>query len=314
MHEPAEVVQAVVVDSEEAAPRPHAGRTRWLVVLAAAILAIGPLLGTGLHRERARWRVAAGLEHWLNNDVAAAVAELDAAAQLDPDLTQVYTLRSQWRVHAGDYAGALSDAEQLLRATPRSMQGVQLKGDALVYLGRAAEAAALWAEFAAVPPSQYDLADPALLNGVAYYRALGEQDLDIAWAEINAALRQLNQMSDLARSQDAWRASQVAFLDTRGYLRYLRGDNEGALEDLSPAVLGAEARRQAEHFDATTAIRLGITDPRTVAWQLKEVDRTTAVIRYHRALVLEALRRPDEAARDYRRVRELGFEPDEKLF
>jgi hypothetical protein len=47
---------------------------------------------------------------------------------------------------------------------------------------------------------------------------------------------------------------------------------------------------------------------------LKEVDRTTAVIRYHRALVLEALRRPDEAAGDYRRVRELGFEPDEKLF
>jgi tetratricopeptide (TPR) repeat protein len=314
MHQPAEVAQTAADQAAEAAPRPHSAGARWLVVLAAAILVIGPLLGTGLHRERARWRIAAGLEHWLNHDLTAALAELDAAAELDPDLTQVYALRSQWRIYAEDYAGALADAEQVLRATPGNMRGVQLKGDALVYLGRAADAAKLWAEFAAVPPSQYDIADPALLNGVAYYRALGVEDLDIAWAEINAALKQLNEMSDFARSQEAWRSSQVALLDTRGYIRYLRGDNKGALEDLGPAVLGAERQRQEQHLDKYTAVRLGMVDPRTVAWQLKEVDRTAAVIRYHRALVLESLGRDEEAAKDFRRVRELGFEPDERLF
>jgi hypothetical protein len=314
MQEPAEAVKPVSIDSAEAAPRSQSSAVVWLVVLAAATIVLGPLLGAGLHQERARWRIAAGLEHWLNNDLPAALAELDAAAQLAPDLTQIYALRSQWRLYAGDYAGALADAEQVLNASPRSMRGVQLKGDALVYLGRASEAAALWAEFAPVPRSQYDIADPTLLNGVAYYRALGEQNLDTAWAEINAALKQLNQMSEFARSQEAWRSSQVAFLDTRGYLRYLRRDYHGALEDLNPAVFGAERQRQEQLLDRTTAVRMGMIDPRVVEWQLKDVNRTVAVIRYHRALALDALDRGEEAQKDYRRVRELGFEPDERLF
>jgi tetratricopeptide (TPR) repeat protein len=314
MQQPAESLKPASDPAGEAPPRSQSSAVVWLVVLAAAAIAIGPLLGSGLHRERARWRIATGLEHWLDGDLPAALAELDAAAEIAPDLTQVFELRSQFRIYAADYAGALADAESLLSVNPLNSRGIQLKGDALVYLGRGKEAAELWADFAAVRPSQYDLVSPALLNGVAYYRALGNYELATAWAEINAALQQIGQLGERAKATQQWRSSQVAFLDTRGYIRYLRGDREGALEDLNLAVFGAERQREEQRLEGSNATRLGMVDPRTIAWQVRDVDRTLAVIRFHRALALEALGRTEEAEKDLRRVRELGFEPDEKLF
>jgi tetratricopeptide (TPR) repeat protein len=314
MQAPEDVHKPVTEEPGESPPRPQSRIATWLVVLAAATLVIGPLLGTGLHQERARWRMAAGLEHWLDNDLPAALAELDVAAGIAPDYTPVFSLRSQWRIAVGDYAGALADAEQVLKAAPQNVRGIQLRADALMHLGRSREAAKVWAEAAAVPQAQYENVDPSLLNSVAYFRALGKYDLDTAWLEINAALEQLGEFSELARQDENWRSAQVAFLDTRGYIRFLRGDHEGALEDLHPAVLGAERQRREQHLKKRTEVRLGVRDPRAVARELRDVDRSLAVIRYHRALVLEALDRSEEAEKDYRRVRELGFEPNEKLF
>ena len=46
----------------------------------------------------------------------------------------------------------------------------------------------------------------------------------------------------------------------------------------------------------------------------EELKRTVAVIRYHRGLVLDAMGDAERAQEDFRRVRELGFEPNEQLF
>ena len=48
--------------------------------------------------------------------------------------------------------------------------------------------------------------------------------------------------------------------------------------------------------------------------QLPLQQRSIAVLHYHRGLVYERLGRQDEADADYRRVRELGFEPGDDLF
>jgi tetratricopeptide (TPR) repeat protein len=314
MHESVESVKSEAVAPGDAPPPSHSGLAKWFVVLAAATLVIGPLLGAGLHHERARWRIAAGLEHYLDDDVATAIADLDAAAEIAPDLVQVYLLRSQWRTQAGDYAGALADAEEALKLSPGDAQGVQLKADALLHSGRSREAAKVWIDFAAVPPSQYEHVSRDVLNVVAYYRALGNEDLKAAWAEINVALARLNQLGEGAQSHPAWRAAQVAYLDTRGYIRLLRRDRQGALDDLNSAVLGAERQRHERRLGLNTAARLGVIDPRLVERQFKEVDRTVAVIRYHRGLALESLDRVEEAEKDFRRVRELGFEPGNQLF
>ena len=39
-----------------------------------------------------------------------------------------------------------------------------------------------------------------------------------------------------------------------------------------------------------------------------------AVIRYHRGLLYEAMGQTEAAERDFRRVRELGYEPGPQLF
>jgi hypothetical protein len=47
---------------------------------------------------------------------------------------------------------------------------------------------------------------------------------------------------------------------------------------------------------------------------MKLIYRNVAVIRYHRGQVLQAMGHTAEAAKDFRRVRELGFEPGPQLF
>ena len=54
--------------------------------------------------------------------------------------------------------------------------------------------------------------------------------------------------------------------------------------------------------------------PQEFKASLEERAQSVAVIRYHRSLVFDALNKPDAAAKDRARVRELGFDPGEHLF
>ncbi|MBW3599739.1 MAG: hypothetical protein KY475_21020 [Planctomycetes bacterium] len=281
---------------------------RWIVVLAAVVLVIGPLLGgASLQNERARWRVAAALEHWLDGELSAALAELDAAAEIAPDYPRIYQLRSDLRIEAGDYAGALEDAQRLMELAPRDIQSVQAKADALVYLGRAEEAARTWVKFSEQTQDAYNWASPEMQNSVAYYRALGEVGLKRALSQINAAI-------DRRQLGATWKDSQPMLMDTRGYIRYLRGDYKSALADMNVAVLTAERLRDEEQTRRKLSAAQSVEDPRVAAKILNGLDEMVAVIRYHRGLVFDALNREEAAQLDYRRVRQLGFEPGPQLF
>jgi tetratricopeptide (TPR) repeat protein len=253
-----------------------------------------------LPRERARWRIAAGLEHWLDQDLPSALAALDAAATLAPDYALVYELRAEWRIFAGDYRGALEDSRQLRKLAPGELDGFRLEADALLYLGRGPEAVATWLEYAELEKNLAGANQPATLNGVAYFRALANTDLDTALKEVNEAI-------DLA-------GPDPAMIDTRGYIRFRQKKHIAALGDLNPSVVAVEREWEKSRFEQRQNAALGVADPRAVAWQMKLLRRNVAVIRYHRGQILQAIGRTEDAKKDFRRVRELGFEPGPRLF
>lgn len=118
-------------------------------------------------------------------------------------------------------------------------------------------------------------------NTVAYFSALLNQDLEKALQRAERAL--------------AASGNDPAVLDTRGYILHRLGRNEQAIDDLQRAV--------GELEPSSAALKPG--DPRA---------KNFAVIVYHRSLILEALGKSSEAEQDRKRVRELGFEPDQHLF
>jgi tetratricopeptide (TPR) repeat protein len=97
-----------------------------------------------------------------------------------------------------------------------------------------------------------------------------------------------------------------AFLDTRGFLHYRLGDNEAALKDLNLAVEVAEALHDHQVINS-------VLPPNEYAYYQKQKKKVIAVMRYHRALVQEALGNQQAAQRDLKRVRDLGFEPSPTL-
>ncbi len=103
------------------------------------------------------------------------------------------------------------------------------------------------------------------------------------------------------------------FLDTRGYLYYQLRDFDAALNDLELAVPAAEAVVLGGPWRLDLD-KHNMSDVRPALRQQEELKRALAVITYHRALVFEALGLQREAQQDRDRVRELGYEPDERLF
>lgn len=103
----------------------------------------------------------------------------------------------------------------------------------------------------------------------------------------------------------------AAVFDTRGFLHYRQGNLALALADLDLAVHQVDLVRRnwpANHRH----LEVDLHELRT---QRSQLDRETAVIYYHRSLVLAALGRAKEAEAELAHARKLSqVEPDETLF
>jgi len=168
------------------------------------------------------------------------------------------------------------------------------------------------------------------LNQLAYARALAKTDLDKALADIDEAIDLVPNADKPAKSTQLERTAYYEkglFLDTRGYIHYLQGDYPAALDDLTEALKRAGVQptpkpSAAAKSDAAVksdgAVKSDATaaDSGLVAGDSAAARaRGAAVIYYHRSLVLDALDRKVEAARDRYIARQLiGREPDETLF
>ena len=109
-------------------------------------------------------------------------------------------------------------------------------------------------------------------------------------------------------------------LDTRGFVSYklaVAGETdkraerlEAGRKDLDLAVVSMEARIQIERTLVTPYQEI---DVRSARAGLKRAQQSLAVIRYHRALLLDELGEDQLAGRDRSRVKQLGYEPNERL-
>ena len=88
----------------------------------------------------------------------------------------------------------------------------------------------------------------------------------------------------------------------------MRGNFEAARPDLDLAVAGMEQEVKEEEQ------KRDYVDRREFERKLKEIRKSLAVIRYHRALLFDEIGKPKEAESDRHRVRELGYTPTPSLF
>jgi tetratricopeptide (TPR) repeat protein len=278
----------------------------WLVFVAGMILlmfivglVIGPLVYFALPGEVARWRIASAEEKRLNGDITGAIQDLDKALQEDPNNVQLLRTRSQWRLDNKEYSAALADIEQLGKLRPEDETLAFQHINILQAMGRHADAVTMAKQWLKMGTFQKTQVRAVKLNMLAYCRALANTEIDEGLTDIDEAIRIMGEKHE--------------FIDTRGFLYYRDGDLERALNDLNRAVdMGEEEYTQ--WLELTNKGRLGSSDRRELDLQARERARPVAVIRYHRALIHEGLGHKEQATNDYKRVRELGFEPNDELF
>jgi tetratricopeptide (TPR) repeat protein len=188
-----------------------------------------------------------------------------------------------------NYREALIEIEQILALEPNDVGSIELRATAHQSLGQFREAVDDWKKILSFESVAAGDRRPLALNALAYARSLANIEFDEGLVNVDEALRLTRDNAEM--------------LDTRGFLYYRQGDYERAIKDLNNAVDFAEGRSAPS-----------TSDPRIKAKADKAVAQSLAVIHYHRALIHDARKEKDKAEEDRRRVRELGFEPNENLF
>jgi tetratricopeptide (TPR) repeat protein len=257
-----------------------------------------PLLYHALPREIDRWHMALAIERRLEGDLEGAVRSLSRVLENSPTNDELLRQRAEWRLELRDLEAALADVTRALELNPRAGSGYFLRSQIYQRLDRHDEALADWATLAE-GNSAFGLTPATILNGRAYARAVAGVELDEALSDVQQAI----QLS----------GDDPALLDTRGFIHLLRGDTERALDDMNRAVERAERNHQLM-IEALNVGRPPVLDLREFKLTVAKHANNVAVLRYHRALVYDGLGEVDKAEADRRRVRELGFEPNEDLF
>jgi tetratricopeptide (TPR) repeat protein len=298
------------VEYEPAAPPRR--RTPWLWMLGFALLVVAPVIAVNYHAEVSRWKVAAALEAWERGDATGGEQLLQEALRWDPQNPQVPLVRAQRLADNKDYAGAL---EMLEKASEHGATvSTFVLAEFLTKAGRAKEAVALFdpairALRVADSETVFEFLHKAyrgnlasLLNMQAYLRAVGNFELEAALEQIEEAL-----------SYSPDKRSRTALLDTRGFIRWRKGEYAEALADLNVSVEQAEQELKEALSPKAGVGRKSVT-PADLRHEKEQLTKPVAVIRYHRALIHQSLGDEAQAEKDFARVRELGFEPGDDLF
>lgn len=289
-----DVVLASLADSEEDTGPRKSKWTRRLVILGTLALVLGPLLCAWFPKEISRWYEASAIENYDAGDLEGATEDLDRALDWDPENPSAYRQRAEWRLDDGDYAGALEDCNHALEVSADDTRTLLQRSLAHQHLGQHAEAIEDWKKLAELHENSSAANRATVLNGLAYARALGNTELNEALADVEKALE--------------IEGDNAAMLDTRGFIHYLRNDMKSAKRDMDASVEGLDADLQ-EARDPHRAV-----NQREFQRRLKLANHNEAVIRYHRALVNDKVGETEQAEQDRQRVRDLGYEPNEKLF
>jgi len=276
-------------------PSRKSGRwTSRFVILIVVLLALGPVLCLEMPAEVSRWYQAAAMERWIAGDKTGAMQYLENSLRWSSTQADAFVCRGDWRLDEQEFHQAIEDYNAALQREPGQIMALINRSLAFQHLGFHEQAIQDWKTLVDLRRSASPSQRAMLLNGLAYAQALGNMELD-------QALENVSQAIELA-------GQNPAMLDTRGYIHFLDGNFEAARADLDPAVAGVE--REYRQLERTRHY----IDRAEFERQLTSYRKNLAVIRYHRALALDALGRPEEAESDRSRVRELGYVPGPNLF
>jgi tetratricopeptide (TPR) repeat protein len=301
----------------QAAPRDQPAPVRrgrllgWvlLAMLASWLVMQAPL-------EVGRWGLARAMQLRDAGEKEAAYAQLDEAMKRfrrDPELI---LLRAEWQLDDGNKEQAIGQADRLLEDNAEDPKRLMFHSHFLQKCGEQKRAVEDLKKIEKISKRSGTPDRATALNALAYAQALADIELDDALASVNQAL-------DLE-------PNNASILDTRGFVLYRLDKHDEAIEDMDRAVAGMKgaieiARQELDESRGSGLATRGLAElrpktmqelePRTRRGQLENVLRSGAVIHYHRALVLKALDREEDAEKDWETARELaGREPDETLF
>jgi tetratricopeptide (TPR) repeat protein len=261
-------------------------------------------------REIGRWHLAAALNLRSKGEKEAAYQQLERAISWFPKSPELLLHRAEWRLEDGQRDEALADCDRMLEVGGESFSTLSIHSEFLQNAGEFAKAVDDWKKIEQASNRSGIPSRETALNGLAYAQALAEVDLDKALDHVNEALELVPNNANI--------------LDTRGFIFHLQGKDDLALVDQNRAVRGMDAEltrleraRQTEEADETSKL-VASSYPKTLrgrALGYATQARATAVVHYHRALILSALGRQKDADQDRATAKHLiGREPDETLF
>ena len=288
------------IDATTGAPRGarrrQRGGGRWIVLLLLVVFFFAAAYGllrspifAGPRNDIADQSVLrAAQQLQFEDDVKGAMRHLNIAIFLAPDNVKALQFRSHLRVETGDLDGALSDANRLVELLPREPNAYSTRA----YVLHSRE---MHLEAVADAKKTLELRGPTCpisLNSLSYARALANVELDQALKDVEKALT--FELDD---------GSLAAFLDTRGYIKFLLGDPAAAEMDLTTAINMYEQQLapvwQGQRLDKRQ--RGGSRSERMVRGSL-------SVMYYHRGLVRKALGDAGAEA-DLQTAQQFGYNP-----
>jgi tetratricopeptide (TPR) repeat protein len=166
--------------------------------------------------------------------------------------------------------------------------------------------------------------DSELFNARAYGRALAGVELKEALADVEKAIQfdiadnrprfkaaaSAGRDENPIRVEDSANSANPNYLDTRGFILYLLGQHDQALEDINLAITRTETeQRRVEQLGARPGV-----DKRLLAQALKQYQDALAVMYHHRGQVREKLGESAQAKSDLKRGDQLGYNPAEGVF
>ncbi len=280
-----------------------------LIVLGTIVLATAPVVADQFRTEVARWYLAEAANRLVANRDSS--HQLEQARRWAGDITQ---LRDYWIVRA-DQALASSPQEV---ATVIGAAVAQQKSNTFLadlYSMRLANRrffsdAVAVLEAGEIPENELDpVRFYSRLNNLSYFRALAGIELDQALSDINRVL--------------TVSPNDVGVRDTRAWVLFQMGNPQLALEDANFVVTSLTAKDNAGWVDVSLAwLEKNVLTPPQPQNTTKLLTRreageqlwTIGTLYYHRARILEALGRDEEAKQDFQWLSEHNLPIDDSIF
>ncbi len=225
------------------------------------------------------------------------------------------------RQEAGDFDGAIADAEKVIEISPKEASGWAAKGSALFRVGQVETAVAAWQEAAQRTPGDAEILANlgAGLVEMGFWReALGWLNKSItleasAKAYINRANCFIELGNTAAAQSDIASADQMAptsadVFNIRGLLLLKKGETDAAVQSFSNAIAWSPNHPNALYNRAQVAYSMGdyraaLTDLDVLVSQRPRAARA----RYARARAHYELKEYDAACADFREAQNLGL-------